>query len=74
MIELPPFLEKKKIANSACHLFILWLLNCICLSFPLCWGLNVDLIVSVPQFTYLLIFACFVHKKGELAFFVSPVC
>ena len=31
------FLER--VAKSACHLFILWLLNCICLSFPLMLGL-----------------------------------
>ena len=29
---------QKKVANSACQLFILWLLNCICLSFPLVLG------------------------------------
>ena len=27
---------------------------CICLSFHLCWELVVDLIVSVPELTYLL--------------------
>ena len=56
-----------KVANSACHLFILWLLTCICL-FPLVFvgaerrgggggggrGLDVDLTVSDPEFTYLL--------------------
>ena len=42
------------VANSACHLFILWLLYCICLSFTLVLGLDMDIIVSVPEFTYLL--------------------
>ena len=28
--------------------------NYICLSFPLCWGLDVYLILSVPEFNYLL--------------------
>ena len=35
-------------------MFVLWLLNCICLSFPLVFGLDVDLIVLVTEFTYLL--------------------
>ena len=52
-----------KVANSACHLFILWLLTCICLFFlvfGVCGrrgrgrGLDVDLTVSDPEFTYLL--------------------
>ena len=30
----------KKVASSACHLFILWLLNCICLSLPLVLGVR----------------------------------
>ena len=51
MIELPPFREK--VTNPACHLFFLWLFNCICLSLW-CWELDVDLIVSAPDFTYLL--------------------
>ena len=50
-----------KVVNSACRLFILWLLYCICLSFPFVVGegrggrgvaLDVDLIVSVPEFSY----------------------
>ena len=52
---LPPFGER--VANSANYLFMLWLLSCICLSFPLVLGLDVDLtvsVVSVPGFTYLL--------------------
>ena len=35
-------------------MFILWLFYCICLFFPLVLGLDVDLIVSVPDITYLL--------------------
>ena len=44
----------KKVASSACHLFILWLLNCIVLSLSLMMGLDVDLTVPVPEFTYSL--------------------
>ena len=44
----------KKVASSACHLFILWLLNCIFLFLSLVMGLDVDLTVSVPEFTYSL--------------------
>ena len=44
--ELPSFWEK--VASSAGQLFILRLLNCIFLSFPLVFGLDVDLTVSVP--------------------------
>ena len=33
---MPPFWVRA--ANSACHLFILLLLNCFCLSFPLVFG------------------------------------
>ena len=50
--EFPPFC--KRVANSACHLFILWLLYCICLSFPWCWRRDADLIVSFPKLSYLL--------------------
>ena len=54
-IRIAVCLEKELL--TACHLFILWLLNCICLSFPFgVFGLDVDLIVSVPEFTYLLCF------------------
>ena len=35
---------------------ILWLLNCIFLSLSLVMGLDVDLTVSVPEFTYSLCF------------------
>ena len=45
--ELAPFCER--IAHSACHLFILWLLDCICLSFLLVLGAVCGLIVSVPE-------------------------
>ena len=38
----------EKVANSACQLFILWLLYCISLSFPLVLGLDLDQTVSVP--------------------------
>ena len=41
------FLER--VTNSACRLTILWLLNCICLSFSMVWGLDVDLIVSLSS-------------------------
>ena len=41
-------------ANSACHLFILWLLNCICLSLPLVLGAPCGPDVSVPEIIYLL--------------------
>ena len=44
----------ERVANSDCHLLILWLFKCICLSYLLVLGLDVDLIVSVPEFTYLL--------------------
>ena len=42
-----------RVANSTCHLFTLRLLYCVCLSFLLVLGLDVDLIVSVPEFFYL---------------------
>ena len=52
-------------ANSACHLFILWLLNCICLSFVLVLGaFEVDLIASVPEFTYLLCIPMHVYREN----------
>ena len=51
-IRFAPFRER--VANHACNLFILRLLYCICLSFTLVLGLDVDLIVSVPQFCFLL--------------------
>ena len=36
MTELPSFWER--VANTVCHLFVFWTLNCICLSFPLVFG------------------------------------
>ena len=41
----------KKVASSACHLSILWLLNCIFLPFPLVLGVRC---VPVPELTYSL--------------------
>ena len=42
----------ERVVNSACHLFFLSLINCICLSYLWCWELDVDLIISVPEFIY----------------------
>ena len=44
--ELPPLL----VICSFCGCFIVF----VCLS-PRCWGLDVDLIESVPEFSYLFI-------------------
>ena len=43
----------KRVTISGCHLFTLWLLYCVCLSFPLVLGLDVDRILSVPEFSYI---------------------
>ena len=48
------------------HLFILWLLVFLCLSLW-CFGLNVDLIASVSEFTYLLFLALFLLKQFSLS-------
>ena len=50
---VPPFWERA--ISSACHLFVsacLIVFECL---FLLWWGLDVFLIVSVPEFTYLLL-------------------
>ena len=44
--ELPPLWEI--VANSACHILILWQLNCICLPFP--FGDNSSIWISLYQF------------------------
>ena len=42
-----------RVLGKSCQLFVFWLLYFICLSLW-CWGLNVDLFVSVLKFSYLL--------------------
>ena len=50
--EFPPFWERVVKSNVTCS-FCCYFIVCVCLS-RWCWGLNVDLIVSVPEFSDLL--------------------